>query len=197
MTSFINGFLPLSGIAEQNIPAIDAAATHMDQYYKRFPQDNPHHIYDLWEHTFKVMCRVINYDWRLIAAAWLHDCGKSQVAQFDPEKGYTTYIKHAQASEQIAGELLKDLIDIGDLNYILNLILNHDLGFYTRKAGWSDKAVRKYYLKNQDWWLDLLLLAVADKKAQNPEFLEEKLADVRDLVNRAADLCGAPRLVVR
>ena len=73
---------------------------------KDYPQNNPHHCYDLLEHTLRTaaaldMTGLSAQDAReLLIAALYHDVGKPAVAQ--PKAGRTVFYGHAKVSERVA-----------------------------------------------------------------------------------------------
>ena len=98
---------------------------------KDYSQNNPHHCYDLLEHTVKTVqslaCSELDSDdtVRLRIAALFHDIGKPQVA-FE-KNGRTVFYNHARESVGIARrELEKSGIDTEELNRILFYIEYHD-----------------------------------------------------------------------
>ena len=73
---------------------------------KDYPQNNPHHCYDLLEHTLRTAAALdlgglSAQDAReLLIAALYHDVGKPAVAQ--PKAGRTVFYGHAKVSERVA-----------------------------------------------------------------------------------------------
>ena len=78
---------------------------------KDYEQNNPHHCYDLLEHTLRTVdgldCRNLSDDEQLLlkTAALFHDIGKPRVAFV--KKGKTVFYNHANVSEEIAAQLLE------------------------------------------------------------------------------------------
>lgn len=98
---------------------------------KGYSQDNPHHCYDLLEHTVHTL-DVINCDGlseddtlELKIAALYHDVGKPKVA-FE-KNGKTVFYNHATESRRIAAkELRKFDLDNDVLDRILFYVEYHD-----------------------------------------------------------------------
>lgn len=73
-----------------------------------FHQKNPHHCYDLWEHTLRTAAALSSrVPARLRTAAFFHDIGKPQTARF--KDGRLVYYGHAAKSAAIAAPILQAL----------------------------------------------------------------------------------------
>ncbi len=98
-----------------------------------FNQQNPHHIYDAWEHTLQVVANtppepVLRW------AALLHDIGKPQAFSAS-EDGIGHFYGHAKFSIEIADEIMVRLkFDNASRNRIKTLIEWHDLAIRPAKA---------------------------------------------------------------
>lgn len=98
---------------------------------KAFPQNNPHHCYDLLNHTIKTVeflnCDNLNEteSYELRIAALYHDIGKPAVA-FEKD-GRTVFYNHAAKSRELAqSELVKYELGECSLDRILFYIEHHD-----------------------------------------------------------------------
>ena len=98
---------------------------------KAFPQNNPHHCYDLLNHTIKTVeflnCDNLNEteSYELRIAALYHDVGKPAVA-FEKD-GRTVFYNHAVKSRELAqSELVKHELGECSLDRILFYIEHHD-----------------------------------------------------------------------
>lgn len=100
-------------------------------------QQNPHHLYDVWEHTVRTVGQVPgNLVLRL--SALLHDCGKPACKTVD-EKGVGHFYGHPAVSRTLTEGLLARLrFSKEDAAAILLLVEQHD-----RPLGDSDKLVRR------------------------------------------------------
>ena len=134
-------------------------------------QYNPHHIYDIWQHTIKV---VVNSPkgkvFRL--AALFHDIAKPQCFTLD-EKGIGHFHGHPEKSAEMAREIMNRLkLDNKTINSVVLLIKYHD-----RRPPADVKNVRKMISKiGKENFLALLKLKRADAKGQNPATIEQKLS---------------------
>ena len=100
-------------------------------------QQNPHHLYDVWEHSARAVEQVPN----IPALRWsmlLHDCGKPACKTVD-ENGVGHFYGHPKVSREIAERILRRLRFSGeDTARILLLVEQHD-----RPLGDTDKLVRR------------------------------------------------------
>ena len=127
-----------------------------------FDQQNPHHIYDVYEHTaYSVGYCPFEEDIRL--AALLHDCGKPQT--FSVKDGVGHFYGHTDASLILAREALARLkCDNVTADTVLTLIKYHDPVIEP-----SEKAVKRMLNKlGKDNLMKLLSLKAADNLAQAP-----------------------------
>lgn len=99
---------------------------------KGYFQNNPHHCYDLLEHTIKTVesidCTGLSKDeiTELKIAALYHDIGKPIVA-FEKNGGKTVFYNHAIESKRIAEKELENLgLEDTAINRILFFIEYHD-----------------------------------------------------------------------
>ncbi len=148
-----------------------------------FLQHNPHHIYDVWQHTVKV----VEYApkgkvFRL--SALFHDIGKPYCFTQD-EKGIGHFHGHPEVSAEMAVKIMKRLkLDNKTISDVEVLIRYHD-----RRPPADDKGVRKFISSvGKENYLKVLELKKADAKAQNPRMLEEKLKYIEDLEKKCMEL---------
>ena len=94
-----------------------------------FDQRNPHHCYDVWEHTARALAEVPPEP----ALRWvmlLHDLGKPEVCVYDSAAEKARYRGHQEASCRLAEPLLSRLrFPAAEKERILRLIRYHDLLF--------------------------------------------------------------------
>lgn len=99
-----------------------------------FLQNNPHHLYDVWEHTLACMVSEISYSYKesdLIVrlAVLLHDVGKPYCYTEDKNRVGHFY-GHAKISAEIAEDILTRLRFSNDVkDKVVELIANHDVTF--------------------------------------------------------------------
>lgn len=170
---------------------------------KDYSQNNPHHCYDLLEHTLRTVSAIECADLskaeetELKIAALYHDIGKPIVA-FEKE-GRTVFYNHAKESEKIARKLLQNIGYKGiELERICFFIERHDefISFKHKTDVKNDtnpfikpitiKTVYQRICKVQNEYLDnkqftpsfydfklLLRLCRADVKAQKPQVIQD------------------------
>lgn len=92
---------------------------------KDFPQNNPWHIYDVWNHTKKVV-QNSKSDKEIRLVLLLHDIGKPHSYQ-DDENGIRHFRGHSQKSAEISRQILKRLgFNENEISQLCFLIANHD-----------------------------------------------------------------------
>ncbi|AMC93065.1 hypothetical protein AOC36_03455 [Erysipelothrix larvae] len=98
------------------IPELNRAQT--------FSQDNPYHIYNLYDHTLHVIQGVESIDLKIVAL--FHDLGKLNTRIFVDNR--SRFPGHAQASCEIAKDYLEGWhLESKLRKYILNMIAMHDV----------------------------------------------------------------------
>ena len=135
-----------------------------------FRQRNPHHSYDVWEHTVKVVANS-EPDPLLRLTAFLHDIGKPRCFTID-EKNIGHFHGHPDVGALMAHDILKRLkSDNRTLQTVCLLIKLHD-----RRPPADSKNVRRLVAKTGTKLFPLLLsLKRADAKGQNPLMITQKL----------------------
>lgn len=128
-----------------------------------FNQNNPHHIYDVFDHTMKVLENTPpNLEIRL--AALFHDIGKPKCYSED-EEGVGHFYGHDEASTEMARTILKRLkYDNKTIENVCKLIEFHDYPIYD-----NEKSLKKLLNKfnNNDLIDALFILKGADILGQN------------------------------
>lgn len=133
-------------------------------------QNNPHHIYNVGEHSLHAVAAVEN-ETGLRWAMLLHDIGKA-VTRTTDDKGIDHFYGHTEKSVEMAGDVLRRLkFDNKSANRILRLIRFHDREIVPQPAAVA-RAVNEI---GEDIFMDLLKVKRADKRAQNPADLKEGL----------------------
>ena len=135
-----------------------------------FEQHNPHHVYDVWEHTVKAVACVKN-ERILRLAAFFHDIGKPNTFTMDDnEKGH--FHGHPEVSDRMANEILKRLkTDNNTISKVRLLIKLHDL----RPKADAKNVRRLMYETGSECFPLLMEIKRADTLAQNPETHKYKL----------------------
>jgi len=136
------------------------------------PQNHPHHIYNVAEHTLVAMEHTPP-DMLLRLTVLLHDIGKSETRTTD-KKGVDHFYNHPERSAQIAKKVLRELrLDNQTIRDVCLLIENHD---YHLRCKVNKVTIKKLLSKiGPDLFDKLLVVQYADVKAQNPNKLEPKL----------------------
>ena len=89
------------------------------------PQENPHHCYNVGEHTLKAM-EAVKADRILRLTLLFHDLGKAETRTRD-EKGIDHFHGHPAQSEKIARTVLKRLrFDNDTINKVGKLVYWHE-----------------------------------------------------------------------
>ncbi len=133
---------------------------------KGFQQHNFHHIYDVLNHTAKVVDSVYPaVDLRL--AALFHDCGKPDCFTIGGD-GVGHFYSHASISARKANEALMRLrCDNATREKVVKLVKIHDTPIEP-----DSKTVKKKLQKyGEEIFFDLIKLQRADNKGLAPEFL--------------------------
>ncbi len=91
-----------------------------------FDQKNHHHLYDVWEHTLRVIDGVDRGDTTLRLAALFHDIAKPLCAAPD-KKGELHFFAHPVVGAALAGEIMRRLrFDKNTTRRVCRLITYHD-----------------------------------------------------------------------
>lgn len=135
-----------------------------------FPQKTPFHIYDVWEHTVKVVSGVENTA-ELRFAALLHDVAKPQKFYLD-NNGIAHFKGHPELSAQMAFEIMKRLrFSNAEIESVCNIIKLHD----TRPDGNKHKIARLCSEYSFDTVRKTLGLMRGDAAGKNPEYYEKDI----------------------
>ena len=143
-----------------------------------FEQHNPHHVYDVWQHTVKSVACVKN-ERILRLTAFFHDIGKPKTFTVD-SGGKGHFHGHSEVSDRMADDILKRLkTDNNTIATVRLLIKLHDL---RPKA--DEKNVRRLmYETGKENYPLLMDIKRADALAQNPEMHGYKLEYIAQLEN--------------
>jgi putative nucleotidyltransferase with HDIG domain len=116
----------------------------------KYNQNNPHHQYDLWDHTLGV----VEYSPKDIETRWaalLHDIGKPfiRVEKTNPDRG--TYAKHDLLGAEMVDKIGRYLKWSNDRREkIVDLVLNHQTA--GNPLRWADHKAKGDYI--DDKWLE-------------------------------------------
>lgn len=143
---------------------IISAIPALERIYN-YEQNNPYHVYDLYEHTVNCIS-YIEPVLHLRLAALFHDIGKPLRKTTDKD-GVCHYKGHPAVSEAIAYSVLKGLKLPNKLcNTVCTLIKHHD----EKIAPDSIRIKRLMSTLGVDMFFDLLKLQKADILSQNPKY---------------------------
>jgi len=122
---------------------------------------NHHHIYTVFEHSWRALAHCPSSDWRVKLAALLHDVGKPKSKKII--KGESTFYNHEYIGAKMTDKILKRLrFKNEDREKIVNLVKNHM--FYYNVGEVSASSVRRLIKKvGQDNLKDLIDLRIADR----------------------------------
>lgn len=126
-------------------------------------QHNPHHIYDVFTHTMKVL-EATPPILPVRLAALFHDIAKPRTMTFD-EKGVGHFYGHPKLSAETAREILKRLrMKTSLINEVCRLVELHDV-----RPEATEKALKKYLAKNPGLNTDhIMAIRRADLMGQSP-----------------------------
>lgn len=146
-------------------------------------QNNPHHKYDVAEHTVRAM-KHVKRDKILRLTMLFHDMGKPSVRTTD-ENGKDHFKGHALVSEEIARKVLRRLkFDNDTVKKVTRLVCYHD---YRIEA--TEKNVRRAMNRiGVELFPYYLAVRMADVKAQSPYRRREKIeniVEIRELYQQA------------
>jgi tRNA nucleotidyltransferase/poly(A) polymerase len=171
-------------------------------------QNNPHHKFDIWNHTLNVVKNLVeqtkqptreDQETFLVRniAALLHDIGKRyRGIQGTHEKGHTTYHGHEDLSAQIAEKVLTRLHASKEIiQRVVKLIETH-LSPHVLLEGGGGRAYRKYTRDFPDWphGIDLAIADNTGKATMSPEQVAsetQRYENLREKIQGALPVGGA------
>ena len=171
----LKGFLCGKGVEALLLDYRDVFARILPQLASMFdfPQQNPHHCFDVWRHTARAV-RETPAQPALRLAALFHDSGKPGCWSRD-EHGIDHFYGHAQRSVELSREMLNRLrCDNETKEQVLLQVKWHDLPLpQTRRE--ATRLLNRMGEQGAQW---SVALHRADALAQSPAFLVEKLERV-------------------
>ncbi len=141
-----------------------------------FQQNNPHHKYDVWEHTVIAVDSSIN-EIIIRLALLLHDIGKPECYTCD-SNGIGHFYSHGEFGAEMAKKILKDLkFDNLTVNNVCQLVKYHDADINE-----SNQFIKKWLNKIGDSQFDRLLqVKYADVMGQSDYQREKKLKKLENI----------------
>lgn len=164
-------------------PVLFEILPELQPMYKN-SHDNPHHCYDIYEHTL-IAVESIDPEPTLRFAMLLHDCGKPAVKKFD-ENGVAHFYGHQRISAEISAQILARLkVSNKFRDEILFLVSNHDRWELHENTEKMPRYLSKFGL---DGVLKLLKVMRADVLAQSPEYRYrlDQIADAEEIAKNLA-----------
>ncbi len=135
-----------------------------------FEQNNPHHMYNVWEHTVNAIYHASN-DTIIRIAVLFHDIGKPHCYTQD-EQGIGHFYGHGQISSDMSYDIMKRLkFDNDTVNQVKELVLYHDADIQPR-----NKHIKRWLNKiGEERLRQLIEVKIADISAQSQLEREERL----------------------
>ena len=165
-------------------PVLFEILPELQPMYKN-SHDNPHHCYDIYEHTL-IAVESIDPEPTLRFAMLLHDCGKPAVKKFD-ENGVAHFYGHQRISAEISAQILARLkVSNKFRDEILFLVSNHDRWELYENTEKMPRYLSKFGLVGV---LKLLKVMRADVLAQSPEY-RYRLDQIADAEETAKNLAA-------
>lgn len=143
----------------------------------RFPQNNPWHIYDVFEHTVHAVEKCPSRDLITRLAVLFHDFGKPHSWQ-DGEDGTRHFYEHGKVSAEMTNKIMRRLkFDNDTKQNVVQLVKYHDVLFNPEK-----KYVKKWLNKiGEEQFRRLIDVKEADNRGQNPELAEERVKNLNEI----------------
>lgn len=142
-----------------------------------FQQNNPYHIYDVWNHTVHAIEYCESDDLVTRLAIFFHDFGKPHCYQ-DGEDGIRHFKGHGRVSADMTDEIMKRLrFDNDTREKVVELVYYHDATFEVGK-----KYVKRWLNKiGEEQFRRLLNVRRADIKAQADMDQETRLQKIDNI----------------
>lgn len=142
-----------------------------------FPQNNPYHAYNVFEHTVHAIERCEPDDLSVRLAVFFHDFGKPHSYQ-DGEDGTRHFKGHGKISADITDSVMKRLrFNNETRNNVVELVYYHDAAFGAGKKyikRWLNKIGEKQFRR-------LLEVRKADIKGHKPDYEEEEIQKINNI----------------
>lgn len=142
-----------------------------------FPQNNPHHDYDVFGHTVHAIEHCNSKDLVTKLAVFFHDFGKPYSYQ-DDEDGIRHFKGHGKVGAEITDAIMKRLkFDNETRNDVVELVYYHDATFELGKKyvkRWLNKIGEKQFRR-------LLEVRKADIKGQKSNYEQSRIEKVNNI----------------
>ena len=142
-----------------------------------FPQNNPYHMYDVWNHTVHAIEYCESDDLVTRLAVFFHDIGKPHCYQ-DSEDGIRHFKGHGRVSANMTDKIMKRLrFDNDTREKVVELVYYHDATFEVGK-----KYIKRWLNKiGEEQFRRLLNVRRADIKAQVDMNQETRLQKIDNI----------------
>ena len=141
-----------------------------------FQQNNPYHVYDVWQHTAAAL-RAAGDDPVVALTILFHDIGKPECYTED-EDGRGHFYGHGPVSARITNQVMKRLkFDEETIDMVVELVRYHDSDLHEKRRSirtWLDRLGEQQFRR-------LLEVRRCDVSGQNPACLAERLARIHRL----------------
>ena len=141
-----------------------------------FQQNNPYHVYDVWQHTAAAL-RAAGDDPVVALTILFHDIGKPECYTED-EDGRGHFYGHGPVSARITKQVMKRLkFDEETIDTVVELVRYHDSDLHEKRRSirtWLDRLGEKQFRR-------LLEVRRCEVSGQNPACLAERLARIHRL----------------
>ncbi|MBO4235249.1 MAG: HD domain-containing protein [Firmicutes bacterium] len=153
-----------------------------------FDQKTPYHIYDVWEHTIRVVSgSPANPVSRF--SALFHDIGKPP-SFIQGEDGVGHFFGHPEVSYEMAERIMRRLrFDNATREDVLTIVRWHDL-----RPEFNEKSMRRTIMKvTPDLFDKWVAITRADNRAQSPTVADrmDKIAAIEEMGHRLIEEEGA------
>lgn len=139
-----------------------------------FAQNNPHHIYNVFDHTVMAMKYCHSDDLITKSATLFHDVGKPECYTED-ECGVGHFYGHASIGEKLTDNIMRYLrFDNTTREQVIQLVKYHDSTLAAKPEHikrWLNKIGEKQFRR-------LLDVKRADIQAQNPVYVQERMDEL-------------------
>lgn len=147
-------------------------------------QNNPYHIYDVWNHTMVALDYSRRYHPIVQLAVFLHDIGKPQCKTTDANS-IDHFYRHAVASADIADGVMRRMkFDNETRESVTQLVRYHDATILNDK-----KSVKRWLNKiGQTEFLRLLDVRACDIYAHNIKYRQTRIEQVGQIYDLAVEI---------
>ena len=152
-----------------------------------FQQNNPYHVYTIWNHTVRAVESCDSDDLIICLAVFFHDIGKPHCYTED-ENGVGHFKGHGKVSADMTNKIMKRLrFDNDTREKVVELVKYHDATFEV-----GEKYIKRWLNKiGEEQFKRLLELRKADISAQNPDYKEERLNKIQKIEELLENILSA------